>query len=77
MSSKRLNIVIVASTAGSVMNEVLKNDFFRSQVHSVVVDRVCPAADKAKAHGIRAESFLEDDHDRFCDRLLDYLRAQL
>ncbi|MCH8882203.1 MAG: hypothetical protein IIA41_01745 [SAR324 cluster bacterium] len=75
MSNKQFSFVIVVSTAGSVMNEVLKNDFFRRRVHSVVADRECPAIEKAKAHGIRTESFMEDEVDRFCDRLLDYLRA--
>lgn len=75
MSNKQFKFVIVVSTAGSVMNEVLKNDFFRRRVHSVVADRECPAIEKAKAHGIRTETFMEDEVDRFCDRLLDYLRA--
>lgn len=75
MSTKSFRAVIVASTAGSVMNEVLKNDFFRGLVQAVVVDRECPALEKAQAHGLRTESFLEDDSERFCDRLLDFLRA--
>lgn len=76
MSSSRLSVVIVASTAGSVMNEVLKNDFFRGLVQAVVVDRECPALEKAQAHGLRTESFIEDDNGRFCDRLLGFLRAE-
>ena len=49
MSQKSLKFVIVASTAGSVMNEVLKNRFFRSHVHSLVTDRQCAAIKKAES----------------------------
>jgi len=74
--SNNVRAVLVASTAGSVMNEVLKNDFFRGLVQAVVVDRECPALEKAQAHGLRTESFIEDDNEPFCDRLLDFLRAE-
>lgn len=75
MNKDPLRFVVVASTAGSVMNELLKNDFFRSLVHSVVVDRDCAALDKARAHGVHRESFLEADADGFSDKLLNYLNA--
>jgi len=74
VSRPDLKFAVVASTAGSVMNEVLKNDFFRSRVHSVIVDRECTALDKARAHGVEAVPFLEEDNDRFCDRLSRHLR---
>ena len=75
MNGNDLTFAIVASTAGSVMYEVLKNEFLRSRVHSVVVDRACDAIDKARSRGVRTEIFLEEDVDRFCDCLGDYLLA--
>ena len=65
--------VFVVSTAGSVMNETLKNDFLRSVVHSVVADRPCDAIDKAKAHSVATELFDEGSNESFCDRLAHYL----
>lgn len=73
MNQRDLRFAIVASTSGSVMNEVLKNDFFRSKVHSVIVDRECDALKKARAHGVRTEAFYEGGIDPFCDRLQKYL----
>ena len=66
-------MVIVASTQGSVMNELLKNSFFRRQIHSVVSDRLCPAVERAQAHGVQTMNFSESDKHRFCDKLLIYL----
>jgi phosphoribosylglycinamide formyltransferase-1 len=65
--------VIVASTGGSVMNEVLKNAFFRSQIFAVVSDRDCSAIEKARRHGVTTEIIAERSKEVFCDRLLDYL----
>lgn len=72
-AGRDLNFVVVASTAGSVLNEALKNDFFRSKIHSVVVDRACVAIEKARSHGIRVQSFEGNDNDEFCNLLLEYL----
>jgi phosphoribosylglycinamide formyltransferase-1 len=73
MTSGKIKSVIVASTAGSVMNEALKNPFFKGVVHSVVSDRQCPALDKAQSHGVRVQTFLGHDEEEFSVRLLDYL----
>lgn len=73
MRIKKPRCIIVTSTAGSVMNEVLKNTFFKSLIHSVIADRICPAVDKAKLHGIPTYMFAEPNRDRFCQRLLEYL----
>ena len=73
MSRRDPRFAVVASTAGSVMNEVLKNDYFRSKVHSVVVDRDCAAIEKMRSHGVRTEAFMEVDEATFCRRLLAYL----
>jgi len=61
---------MVISTAGSVMNEVLKNAFFRARVRVVVVDHEGPADELARAYGIPTVIIIEEDRDRFCDKLL-------
>jgi len=69
-------VIFVSSTAGSVMNRVLENEFLRRVTHSVVVDRPCAAKASAEAHGIPVREYdLEHDVDRFCDHLLDYVKA--
>lgn len=73
MRAHKSRFVIVASTAGSVMNQCLTNDYFRSRVHSVVVDRPCAAATRAEEHGVPVAGLLAEDSDAFCALLLDYL----
>jgi folate-dependent phosphoribosylglycinamide formyltransferase PurN len=68
-----MKITIVTSTGGSVLNELLKNSFFKSQIFSVVSDRQCPAIDKAKQHKINTQVFNEKKTQIFCDSLLQYL----
>jgi phosphoribosylglycinamide formyltransferase-1 len=67
--------VIIASTGGAVVNECLRNPRFKPLIHSVVCDRECGAADKARSHGLPVEVFAELDSERFCDLLLGYLKA--
>ena len=68
-----LKNVIVSSTGGSVMNVLLENRFFRNQTFSLVSDRLCPAIDKAQAHGLETKVIAESKKERFCDGLLEYL----
>jgi phosphoribosylglycinamide formyltransferase 1 len=56
------------------MNECLRHSFFRSLIHSLVCDQPCGAASKAQAHGVDAIIFPEPSPERFCERLLDYLK---
>jgi phosphoribosylglycinamide formyltransferase-1 len=70
MSERELRFAMVVSTSGSVMNEVLKDSFFRSRVRLIVVDRLGPAQEKARDHGIPATMIPDVDVDRFCARLL-------
>jgi phosphoribosylglycinamide formyltransferase 1 len=65
--------IIVASTAGSVMNQALTNPFFRGLVHSVVVDRQCPAVARAREHDLPVQTFFEPDPEVFSARLGEYL----
>src|SRR5882762_8141188 len=73
MTPSAPKIVIVASTAGSVMNELVRVPFFRGTVHSVVSDRNCPAITRAAEHGIPTQIFYEKDKEIFCARFLEYL----
>jgi phosphoribosylglycinamide formyltransferase-1 len=73
MKSQQIRCVIVASTSGSVMNELLKNDFFKSRIFSIISDRQCQAIVKAQKHGIRTEIFRESDVNEFCNNLMNYL----
>lgn len=71
-----LKCVIVTSTGGSVMNALLQDAFFKSQVFCVVSDRTCPAIEKARRHGVTTLVFSEQNKVEFCDWLLAYLKAQ-
>jgi phosphoribosylglycinamide formyltransferase-1 len=67
--------VIAASTGGAVMDRCLNNPWFKSLIHSVVCDRACGAAEKARAHGVPVMILRERDAEKFCEQLLDYLQA--
>lgn len=71
-----MRCLIVASTGGGVMNQLLHDDFFRSQMHGVVSDRACGALEKAAAHGVPTRNFAEPDRQAFSDALLAYARAE-
>ena len=68
-----LRCVITASTGGAVMDACLESDFFRSLIHSVVCDRPCAAAEKARVHGVPVVVYEEPDSEKFCIRLGEYL----
>jgi len=69
-----MKFVIVISTGGSVLNQLLHNDFFKSHIHSVVSDRECAAIPKALAHGVKTTIIPEPDKARFSGLVLDYLK---
>jgi phosphoribosylglycinamide formyltransferase-1 len=69
-----MKCVIVASTGGSVMNELLKNVFFRNCIFAVVSDRDCPAIEKARRHGVSTLLIPERENTNFSNRLLDLLQ---
>src|SRR6185369_17337775 len=69
-----MKFVIVISTGGSVINQLLYNDFFKTRIHSVVSDRECPAVPKALAHGTVTRIFPEPDKEKFSGLVLDYLK---
>jgi phosphoribosylglycinamide formyltransferase-1 len=69
-----MRFVFISSTGGSVMNELLNNSFFKSQVYSVLSDRECGATASARRHGVRTDIIPVKDKARFCDLALSYLR---
>jgi phosphoribosylglycinamide formyltransferase-1 len=69
-----MRFVIVISTGGAVINQLLYNEFFKSRIHSVVSDRECPAIPKAAAHGTRTEIIPEPDKAKFSALVLEYLK---
>jgi len=71
-----MKLVIVASTGGSVMNQLLGNEYFKSRVHSVVSDRECGAVKSAAAHGVASKIFPEKDKEKFSALVLEYLKAE-
>jgi phosphoribosylglycinamide formyltransferase-1 len=71
-----MKFVIVASTAGSVMNQLLHNPFFKSRIHAVVSDRECPAITKADLHGVCTVIIPDRDKEKFSGNVLKYLKSQ-
>jgi phosphoribosylglycinamide formyltransferase-1 len=69
-----MRIVVVASTGGSVINELLKNPFFKSHIYSVISDRECPAIEKARLHEVRTDVIPEKNKERISELILEYLR---
>lgn len=73
MIGNDLRFAIVVSTRGSVMNEVLKDGYFRSRVQLVVTDHVGEAYEKARTHSVPARNLEATGSDEFCERLLPLL----
>jgi phosphoribosylglycinamide formyltransferase-1 len=73
MATLRPTFAFVTSTGGAVMNELLKNEFLRSHVHSVVADRRCDALAKASCQGMLTCLIEESEPARFCERLAEYM----
>jgi phosphoribosylglycinamide formyltransferase 1 len=66
----------VSSSAGSIMDQVLRNPTLRPLVHGLACDRVCGAIDRARAHDLPVVVLTEPDPERFGVRLLEYLRER-
>src|SRR5258708_29784843 len=71
-----MKFVIVASTAGSVMNQLLHNPFFKSRVHGVVFDWGCWAITKDELHGVCTVIIPDRDKEKFSGNVLRYLKSQ-
>jgi folate-dependent phosphoribosylglycinamide formyltransferase PurN len=70
MTGRDLRFGMVISTDGSVMNEVLKDPFFRTRVHLVVVEHAGPAYEKSCDRGLPTMIVEDDDADQFCNKVL-------
>ena len=73
---RRLNLAIVTSTAGSVMDDVLRDPFLRERVRVVVADRPCEGLVKAGAHGVPTTLIEADTVEEFGAGLLDRLAGE-
>jgi phosphoribosylglycinamide formyltransferase-1 len=73
MAPKITRFAFVTSTAGSVMNRLLTNDFLKYHVHSVVADRKCDALEKASAHAVPAHLFQEQSPNSFFEQLAQHI----
>jgi phosphoribosylglycinamide formyltransferase-1 len=74
MAGQGPRFAFVTSTAGSVMNELLGNEFLRSHVHAVVADRPCDALVKAAHHGIPTRLIDAPTPEPFCRELAQHLQ---
>lgn len=74
--NEQLRFAIVASTSGSVMDNVLHDPFLRERVQLVVVDRQCAALEKARAHGVESVLLDRPSVEAFCDDLLARFRHE-
>ena len=71
-----LNFAIVTSTAGSVMDDVLRDPFLRERVRVVVADRPCEGLAKAEAHGLATTLIDADSVEAFGEGLLERLAGE-
>lgn len=65
----RDNLLLVASTGGSVLGQALSVPSFRERIAALVADRECGAIEQAAAHGIRTHLFPAEDALRFSDHV--------
>lgn len=63
----RGNLLLVASTGGSVLGQALNVPSFRERIAALVADRECGAIERAARHGIPTFICSTDDAKRFSD----------
>jgi phosphoribosylglycinamide formyltransferase-1 len=64
-----VNVVVIASTAGSVLAALLTNPYFRTRIRHVVADRQCGAVDVARSFGVDTTIHKTRDGREFSDFL--------
>ena len=64
--------LVVASTEGAVLSQLLKNSYFASSIQAIVADRACGALDVGRQSRIDVVLHEEDDKGRFSDWVCDY-----
>jgi len=70
----RINIAIITSTSGSVMNELLGIDYFKERVNYVVSDRSCKAIDVGKRNKLDSRIFESANGTEFSEHLLEFFK---
>ncbi|WP_299231242.1 formyltransferase family protein [uncultured Halomonas sp.] len=70
--TKSRNMVVLASSGGSVLDQALKVDACRQHIALVVCDRECGAVEVARRHGIAVEVLPCRTGSEFSDALYDY-----
>jgi phosphoribosylglycinamide formyltransferase-1 len=66
-----MNIVIIASTGGSVMKALLKISYFREKIKYLVSDRECGAVEVARSYNIPVEIYESKNGAEFSDKLYE------
>ena len=68
------NIVIIASTSGSVLSKVLNLDEVRASIYMVVSDRCCGAIELADSHGLKTAVLTSNSGKEFSAKLIDFFK---
>ncbi len=69
-----MDFVVIASTGGAVLENLLNNEFFRDRIRCVVSDRECGAIDVASKFGVPYKIFYAADGLVFSNFLLNEFR---
>lgn len=67
----RIRVVIVASTAGSLISKLLPMPYFRERIACVVADRQCGAIDVARQFGVPSRIVAADSGLDFSNRMAE------
>ncbi|MDT4291373.1 formyltransferase family protein [Methylomonas sp. MO1] len=70
-----INIVIISSTNGGVLSNLLENTYFRERIRHVVSDRRCGAIEIAKNFGIPTKVFESKSASKFSNSLLEEYKS--
>lgn len=74
--TKSKNMVVLASSGGSVLDQALKVEACRQHIALVVCDRECGAVEVARQHGVAVEVLPCRTGREFSDALYDYFLDQ-
>lgn len=71
-----MNIVIIASTNGSVISKLLPISFFKEKINLVISDRPCGAIDLAKENNIKTKILPSETGLEFSNRIIKSVDLQ-
>lgn len=69
-------IVVVVSTAGSVLEKVLSVSGIKEQIYMIVSDRECTALNIAKKHKIKSAIFPSETGEDFSQQLIEFFKEK-